>query len=115
MWIYIFCNPLVCSCCVIFLHSLERKKGDGLAPLPLPCNRLFRLHHCQLYYCYGLGLEVGVGRGRARDRGRARGRTRGRARDRGRVGVGVGVGLGVGLGVGVGGRGRYSTIDNDVI
>ena len=23
---------------------------------PSPCNRLFRLHHCQLYYCYGLGV-----------------------------------------------------------
>ena len=37
------------------------------------CNRLFRLHHCQLYYCYGLGLV-------ARVRGRVRGRARARAR-----------------------------------
>ena len=38
---------------------------------PSPCNILhhsdyiiqvtsFRLHHCQLYYCYGLGLELGL-------------------------------------------------------
>ena len=23
----------------------------------------FRLHHCQLYYCYGLGVGLGVGLG----------------------------------------------------
>ena len=32
----------------------------NLAPniTPSPCNRLFRLHHCQLYY--GLGVRLGV-------------------------------------------------------
>ena len=30
---------------------------------PSPCNRLFRLHHCQLYYCYRLGVGLGVGLG----------------------------------------------------
>ena len=43
---------------------------------PSPCNRL---HHCQLYYCYGLGVGIGVG-----------------------IGAGIGAGLGIGLGAGLG-------------
>ena len=42
---------------LILLHVIDLGWEWALMA-PSQCNRLFRLHHCKLYYCYGLGLGL---------------------------------------------------------